>query len=73
MTGIQVHDFEKAMVDELTEVQAIVIARRDALVNSLPSTSDEAARATMGRMFALGSIDSAIWRSLRRIQGDNEV
>jgi hypothetical protein len=61
-------EFEEAMVAELVEWQKLVRAKRDALVQGFKPTPD-----AMGRMFALGAIDSALWRMHRRAAGKGAV
>jgi len=57
--------FEEAMLKELEDVAALVVARRDALVQTFTSGHE-----SMGRMFALGAVDSALWRLILRAKGD---
>lgn len=57
-------DFERGIADELEEIKTLILARREAKLGE-PLTHE-----AMGRTFAIGAIDAAIWYLQRRAKGD---
>lgn len=61
-------EFEKAAIEELEAIDEWLKERRQQQIRSFsPSTKN------MGKMFALGAVDSAIWRLLRRARGEIDL
>lgn len=60
-------DFEQAIVNELKKIECDLQQRRDELARS-PLTQEN-----MGRLYAIGSADTLVWRLLRRAQGVDSV
>jgi len=57
--------FDQGVIAELEAIEELLLKRRAEVVGRGVST-DEA----FGRVFALGAVDSAVWRLLRRAKGE---
>jgi len=62
-------DFDKGMLKEIEEIDEWITARRNALYRALSPLPNN--QENFGRFFAIGAAQSAMWRIMRRIKGDD--
>lgn len=70
------NDFDQAMLKELDAFDELISLRRQALIDGGMFVQDDEGHSSvnhvaMGRMFALGAIDNALYRIRRRITHGN--